>query len=50
MTKFSHSLMHILILFFFNIVFLGVADSPLASSAAPQLAHVEDNIPLAAHH
>ena len=25
------------------------ADSPLASSGAPQLAHVEDDIPLAAH-
>ena len=37
MTAFSHSLMHILTLFFFFLeyCFIGVADSALASLAAP---------------
>ena len=51
MTAFSHSLMHILTLFFFfEFCFTGVADSPPASSVAPQLAHAEDDIPPVARH
>ena len=50
MTSFSHSLIHILTLSFFGIFFIDAIDSPLASSAAPHLAHAEDDIPPAAHH
>ena len=50
MTAFSHSLMHILTLCFLEYCFTSVVDSPPASSAAPQLAHAEDDIPPAAHH
>ena len=50
MTAFSHSLMHILTLFFLEYCFTGVTDSPPASSAAPQLAYAKDDIPPASHH
>ena len=48
MTAFSHSLMHILTLFFFFFLeycFIGVADSPSVSSVAPQLAYRAGNEP-----
>ena len=50
MTTFSHSLMHILTLSFLEFCFTGVVDSLPASSAAPQLAYVENDIPPATHH
>ena len=49
MKAFSHS-MHILTLSFLEFCFTGAVDSPPASSAAPQLAHAENDIPPAAHH